>query len=58
MDKQTEFAEFLGVSQYQLSRWENQLGQPSTENIYRIWKRLKIIFPNINLQDLLDDDAP
>jgi putative transcriptional regulator len=46
---QKEFAEFLGVTQYQLSRWEGQAYQPSLETAYKIAKRL-----NIKIEDLIE----
>lgn len=58
MDKQTEYAGFLGVDNGQLNRWEQQKVQPGLETMYRIWKHLKTKFPEINMQDLIEDESP
>lgn len=56
IDKQTEFAEILGVTQQQLNKWENQKGQPNTETLLELWKILRNKIPGLNLQDLLEHD--
>ena len=40
IDTQKEFAEFLGVKQQMLSRWENQTQQPTLETAWRIKEKL------------------
>lgn len=51
-----EFAEYIGVSYNQYIKWEpNTRYQPSLKNLWNIWKKLKNKFPDINLQDLLEE---
>jgi transcriptional regulator with XRE-family HTH domain len=38
--KQKDFADFLGISQYQYNRYENNVVQPSIEILYNISKKL------------------
>lgn len=40
IDKQTEFAEFLGIGPSQYNRYEKQSGQPTIEIALKIAKRL------------------
>ena len=44
---QTEFAEYLGVQQAQLSRWEGQKQQPNLEWAYKLCIKL-----SCNITDL------
>ena len=52
---QGEMAVFLGANREQVNRWENQRLQPDIETLFKIWKKLKAKFPDINLQDLLGE---
>jgi len=54
IDTQTEFAELLGLAKYQLSRFENQRGQPNIETAIRIFQRLKPLLPDLHLEDLFE----
>lgn len=58
MDKQTEFAEFLGVDKGQINRWEQHRAEPNLETLYCLWLRLRTVFPDINMQDLLEEISP
>ena len=40
IDTQTEMARVLGINNQQLSRWENQQGQPNLETAFKIWTAL------------------
>ena len=53
IDKQNEFAEFLGIGSSQYNRYEKQSGQPTIEIVLRIAKRL-----NKPVEDIfyLEDD--
>lgn len=54
INTQKEMAEFLDVNYRQLSKWESQEQQPTTDTLVRLWLRLKIKLPQLNLQDLLE----
>lgn len=49
-----EFAKLIGISYNQYTKYENNKVQPSIDNLWDIWERLRIKFPEINLQDLLE----
>ncbi|WP_422393091.1 helix-turn-helix domain-containing protein [Neomoorella thermoacetica] len=58
IDRQKDFANFLGVTPQQLSLWETQQQQPNLETLIKLWKKLRTKIPYINLQDLIEDDSP
>jgi DNA-binding XRE family transcriptional regulator len=49
-----QFANFLEVNYNQYCKWENQFGQPSTQNLYCMWEKLKELFPDIHIEDLVE----
>lgn len=51
--KQSDFAAYLGVSQSQYCRYENNKEQPSIEIFYKIAKKL-----NMKIDDLIESDEP
>lgn len=55
IDTQKEFAIFLGVARPQVNRWEKHKEQPTLETYYKLWKIIKTRLPDINLQDLFED---
>ena len=49
--KQKDFAEFLGISQAQYSKYENNKEQPSIQVFYKISQKL-----NISIDDLIENE--
>ena len=54
IDTQTEMARVLGINNQQLSRWENQQGQPNLETAFKIWMALKPRLPDLHIEDLFE----
>lgn len=54
IDRQTDFAELLGVSPFSLNQWEQQKKQPNTETLCRIYFRLKEKIPDLHMEELID----
>ena len=54
-DRQKDFAEWLEVSAYSLNRWEAQATQPDLSSLWKIYKRIKEKFPEIHIEDLLEE---
>lgn len=56
----SEYAEFLGVHQSQVSRWEKSnetnKSKPSAETLYRIFVSLRTRFPDMHMEDLFEED--
>jgi DNA-binding XRE family transcriptional regulator len=51
---QAQMAAFLGVNRQQYNRWERQHVQPDIDTLVKLWEILKVPFPCMNLQDLLE----
>lgn len=49
-----EMAIFLEINYQQYVNWENHNGEPNVGSLIKIWEKIKIRFPECNLQDLLD----
>lgn len=49
---QIEFAEYLGLTQYQYNRYENQRQQPTLEGAIRIAQKLGMPVEHIFLMDM------
>lgn len=52
---QKDMAGILGVDYSQYNKWETTRKPPSGNNLWAIWQKLKHDFPNLNIQDLLED---
>lgn len=50
------FAEWLGLDHRQYNRYENQRVQPDIETLLYIFGKLKMEFPDIHLEDLIERD--
>ena len=50
------FADLIGVGYFQYTRYENNKAQPALETLWSIYKVLKSKIPDLNMQDLLEDD--
>ena len=53
MMNKKEFAEYVDMNYTMYARWENQIGQPSVENLIKIRDKLR---ENENFSNLLLDD--
>lgn len=51
-----EYAEFLGVTESQLSLWTKHKSEPELDTLIRLWKQIKTRIPDVNLQDLIEND--
>lgn len=49
--RQSDFAAYLGISQSQYCRYENNKEQPSIEILYKIAKKL-----NMKIDDLIEEE--
>lgn len=54
IDKQKDFAEFLGSSQYSVNRWQKQISQPDTESLIKIYLRLRERIPGLHMEELFE----
>ncbi|AIF51985.1 helix-turn-helix domain-containing protein [Pelosinus sp. UFO1] len=52
---QKEMAIYLGVERTIYNKWERHVNEPTRDHIWDCWNKLKHDFPEINLQDLLED---
>ena len=53
---QREMAVLIGVDYTQYNKWELSGNPPSGVSLWRIWTVLREYFPEINMQDLLEQD--
>jgi len=53
--KQKEMAEYLCVERTLYNKWEKHASEPTRDHLWQCWVKLKEDFPELNMQDLLED---
>ena len=56
IEQASEFAKIIDVTPRQICLWESQQQQPSLEKLIKLWKKLRYMIPDLNLQDMVEHE--